>query len=198
MNTGRIFVLAAVGVVLVGAAIWLLYLLRTKNTFKPVQQSTEEEREEMIVAPLSGVVIPLEQVKDDVFSAGVLGTGVAIIPENGELYSPADGVITSIPASKHAIALTAESGVELLIHVGIDTVNLKGEPFTLHVKTGDRVRRGQPLMTFRVDKIKEAGYDPVTPLILTESEGWRVHSIKGEIRAGDVLMSLKKQKEQNQ
>ncbi|MBQ7922951.1 MAG: PTS glucose transporter subunit IIA [Clostridia bacterium] len=196
MNAGRIILFAAVGVVLIGAAVWLLRLLLRQNTTAPKVQPKEETTGEILVAPLNGIAVPLEQVRDEVFSAGVLGSGMAIIPTNGELYAPADGVIANIPESRHAIAMTADSGIELLMHVGIDTVNLKGEPFTLHVKTGDRVRRGQPLMSFALDKIKEAGYDPVTPVILTESDGWTVTSVKGEIRAGDVLMSLEKKNEQ--
>ncbi len=189
MKTGWIFLTAALGIVLAGIVWWVLRLRKTGADNPPVTECEKEKETGILTAPLSGLSIPLEQVRDDVFSAGVLGEGAAIIPDSGEVYAPVNGEIVNIPESLHAVALTGEDGTEMLIHVGIDTVNLKGEHFTLHVKEGDRVHRGQPLMTFALDKIKEAGYDPVTPMILTETGGRKYTAVKGKIRAGDVWMA---------
>lgn len=195
MNTGWVSLMITVGILLVSAAFGLLYFMKKNPSAKNTPQPTAAKNEDTLASPLSGTVIPLEQVQDDVFSSGMLGSGLAILPESGELYAPADGVIANIPESRHAIALTADCGVELLMHIGIDTVNLKGEPFTLHVKEGNHVRKGQLLMTFDLATIKESGYDPVTPLILTGTDGWNFTDVKGQIRAGDVLMYLKKDRE---
>ena len=123
-----------------------------------------------VLAPVNGQAVPLEQVPDEVFSQKVLGDGLAIIPTDGKIYSPADGEISSVAETKHAYGFTSDGGLEILIHIGIDTVNLKGQYFTAHVKDGDTVKAGQPLVTFELDKVKAAGYDTVIPMVFTDPD----------------------------
>lgn len=134
----------------------------------------EEVQEEVvscvdIVSPLKGEVKPLSEVNDDVFSKEVMGKGIAIIPSVGKLYAPCDGVITAFFPTKHAIGIKSNKGIEILMHVGIDTVNLQGKYFTDKVQINDRVKKGQLLLEFDLDQIKKEGYDTITPIIITNS-----------------------------
>ncbi|MGX7420594.1 beta-glucoside-specific PTS transporter subunit IIABC [Carnobacterium gallinarum] len=122
-----------------------------------------------IYAPVKGQVIPLEKVNDEAFSSKMMGEGVAILPESDTLYAPFDGTVSVLFPTKHAIGLTSESGIELLIHVGVDTVELNGEFFTAHIEAGDVVKKGQPILTVDFDQVKAAGYDCVTPIIVTNT-----------------------------
>ena len=147
---------------------------------------------EQIAAPISGTVIPLTAVDDKVFSSGIVGQGFAIVPDEGRVYSPVAGQIASTFASGHAIGISSTGGAEILIHVGINTVQLEGQYFQMQVKEGDVVQKGQLLLTFDLDEIKKAGYDPVTPVIVTNSEAWRELHIndKSSFRSGESVMAL--------
>ena len=123
---------------------------------------------EPIYGYAEGQVIPLEQVNDATFANKVLGDGIAVIPEKGEVYAPVDGTVVSIFDTKHAIGIQSANGTELLIHIGIDTVNLNGKYFKAHVKTGDSIKKGQLMISFEKDKIKKEGYDTVIPLLFTD------------------------------
>jgi PTS system trehalose-specific IIC component len=133
-----------------------------------------------IFSPIAGRLTPLSEVNDPVFSEGMMGPGFAIEPEAGELYSPIEGVVTSIFPTKHAIGLKRKDGKELLIHIGIDTVQLDGKYFTSHVKQGDSVKKGQLLMEFDVEAIKEEGYEVQTPIIVTNSTDFQVDPLLEE------------------
>lgn len=140
----------------------------------PQAESTAAEapaaKEGDIVAPLSGRILPLAEIPDEVFSQGVLGDGVGIDPTSNVVLAPADASVSSvIEDSRHACGLALDNGIELLIHVGIDTVSMGGDGFELHVKEGDRVRRGDPLITFDLDKIRAAGHPTVTAFLVTET-----------------------------
>lgn len=117
-----------------------------------------------------GIVVDLTEVKDDVFSGKFMGDGIAVIPEKGELYSPVDGKIEMVFDSKHAIGIKAENGAEILLHVGIDTIQLKGEHFEPLVKAGDRVKAGNLLMKFQLENIKDLNFDPIIPIVITNSD----------------------------
>ncbi|WP_312690970.1 beta-glucoside-specific PTS transporter subunit IIABC [Kosakonia sp.] len=147
---------------------------------------------EQIAAPLSGSLIPLAQVDDKVFSAGIVGPGLAIVPEEGRVYAPVDGYIASTFASGHAIGLHSSGGAEILIHVGINTVQLEGQYFQMQVNEGDTVKKGQLLLTFDLNAIKQAGYDTVTPVIVTNSEAWPKLQISDQpySRVGEPVMAL--------
>lgn len=132
----------------------------------------ENTEENTIYAPLSGNVIPLEQIPDDTFASGVLGNGVGIEPTVGEVVAPFDGTIATVTDTKHAIGLMGPKDMEMLIHVGVDTVKMQGEGFEVFVSEGDEVKAGQKLMTFQIDKIKEAGYSPTTAVLLNNSDDY--------------------------
>ncbi len=115
-----------------------------------------------------GQMIAIEDVKDETFANKILGDGVAVIPEEGKVYAPADGRIISIFDTKHAICFSSNCGTEILIHIGVDTVNLQGKYFTPHVNTGDIVKKGQLLIEFDKESIQKAGYDTVIPMMFTD------------------------------
>lgn len=110
----------------------------------------------------------MEEVEDETFAGGVLGDGVAVEPEEGKVYAPADGTVLSVFDTKHAVCFASRYGTELLIHIGIDTVNLQGKYFTAHVKDGDAVKRGQLLIEFDKEQIEMAGYHTTIPMIFTD------------------------------
>ncbi|EMF0395531.1 PTS glucose transporter subunit IIA [Enterococcus hirae] len=121
-------------------------------------------------SPLSGKVLPLSDVPDKVFSSGAMGKGLAIDPEKGELIAPADGEITTIFPTGHAVGLTTKDGIEILMHIGMDTVELEGQGFETFVKQGDQVKAGDLLVRFDIEAIKAAGYSMITPIVITNTE----------------------------
>ncbi|RSV85567.1 PTS beta-glucoside transporter subunit IIABC [Klebsiella aerogenes] len=145
-----------------------------------------------ILAPMSGSVLALDQVPDSTFASGLLGKGVAIIPAVGKVIAPFSGEVASLFQTKHAIGLLSDSGIELLIHVGIDTVKLDGVPFTAHVKEGDRVQAGDLLLEFDRQAILDAGYDLATPIIISNSDDYRSVEIVSTsvVDAGQPLLSV--------
>lgn len=128
------------------------------------------DNEISITSPVEGKVIPLTEVKDPTFSQEILGKGAAIIPEKGVVYAPFDGKVDAVFETGYALGLVSEDGVELLVHVGIDTVNLKGKHFTPKKKSGDTMKKGDILLEFDIDKIKADGYDVTTPIIISNTE----------------------------
>lgn len=120
-------------------------------------------------SPITGEVIALTEVPDEVFASGAMGSGIAIIPTDNKVYAPFDATITTVIDSKHAIGLTSDSGIELLIHVGLDTVKLGGKPFDCRVLQGQHVKKGDLLLEFNAKEIEEAGYSLITPIIVTNS-----------------------------
>lgn len=129
-------------------------------------------KQETVSSPLKGEVVALSDVKDEAFSTGALGKGIAIEPSEGKVFSPVDGVLTSLFSSGHAIGITSDHGVDILIHVGKDTVKLKGKHFTPRVKQGDTVKKGDLLMEFDMDAIRAAGYILTTPVIVSNSNNY--------------------------
>ena len=131
-------------------------------------KAEEAPAEEVFYGYADGELIAMEDVKDDTFANKVLGDGVAVIPSEGKVYAPADGVVTSVFDTKHAVCFASSCGTELLIHIGVATVNLQGKYFTAHVKDGDAVKKGQLLVEFDKEQIEKAGYDTVIPMIFTD------------------------------
>lgn len=147
-----------------------------------------------IYAPLNGEIKPLSEVSDPTFSGGILGQGIAIVPTDGKLYAPFDGKITSIFETKHAIGLENADGVELLIHIGLETVNLGGKHFTAKVKAGDAVKTGDLLIEFDNDEIAQQ-FDIVTPVLITNADDMseiEIQQQSGTIHAGAPLMKVHK------
>ena len=169
------------------------------NITKPEETTIESEamnesvtvEGETIYAPLKGRTVPLDEVPDQVFSDKLMGDGLAIYPDNGEVVAPFDGTVELVFPTKHAIGLKSESGVEVLIHFGLETVGLQGEGFTVHVDSGDTIVKGQLLMTVDLDYIKTHAKSDITPIIVTNSGE---HEIKtthdGAVDTGEVLIKL--------
>lgn len=126
-----------------------------------------------IFSPLTGDVVALSDVEDEVFSSGAMGDGVAILPSEGRVVAPADAEVTLLFPTKHAIGLKTAGGAEILIHVGMDTVSLNGSCFDSHVSVGDKVKKGQLLLTFDIEEIKKAGLTTVTPIIITNTADYQ-------------------------
>ena len=144
-----------------------------------IEETAQENAEKAVFAPIQGNVIPRENIPDETFASGVLGDGVGIEPETGEVVAPFDGEISSVTETRHAIGITGSGGMELLIHVGVDTVKMNGDGFTVLVSEGDKVRAGQKLMTFDISKIKAAGYSTTSAILLTNSDDYpSYHVIK--------------------
>lgn len=153
-----------------------------------------DNSEIIIQSPLTGKVINIAEVKDPTFSSGLLGQGVGIIPTSGKVFAPFDGVISSLFSSKHAINMVSDNGVELLIHVGINTVRLNGEGFIAHVKSGDSVKAGELLLEFDIDFIQKAGYFLDTPVLINNSESYNAIHLTEEdkVTSNAFLMSINK------
>ena len=150
---------------------------------------------ETIYSPIKGKIVKLENVLDEAFSSGAVGKGIAIEPsEDGKVFAPFDGVIETSFPTKHAIGLTSDKGVELLIHIGMDTVKLDGKHFTSHIEEGQKIKKGDLLMEFDTEKIKEAKYSVITPIVITnfENYGEIEETTADYINAGDILLNIKK------
>lgn len=151
-----------------------------------------KQKRRRIVAPMGGQVVPLDAVPDEVFSGGVLGPGAAIRPRDGRIVCPVDGVVASVAPTGHAIGFTAEDGLEVLVHVGLETVGLQGEGFRVHVREGERVHAGQPAAEVDLTLLQSRGLETVTPVILTSgAENAKITMAAGKVEAGrDALFLL--------
>lgn len=153
-------------------------------------QKSTVKKESIVYSPLKGNVIPLSEVEDEAFSSGILGKGAAIIPEEGVVYAPADGEISAFFPTGHAIGIKTTDGLELLIHVGMDTVQLDGKGFTPLAKTGDKVKKGQKLLEFDKELIKAEGYSTVTPVLISNFDQFDeiVATDEKYVQAGDIFL----------
>lgn len=145
-------------------------------------------------APVKGKAVSLREVNDPTFSDGLLGKGVAVVPSEGKVFAPADGEIAMVFETLHAVSMNADFGAEILIHVGLDTVTMKGEGFTGHVKAGDKVKKGELLLEMDLEKIKAAGYDTVTPMLICNTDAYAdVEGLPGkDVVPGDDILVIKK------
>ncbi|MED2969064.1 beta-glucoside-specific PTS transporter subunit IIABC [Bacillus subtilis] len=166
--------------ILIGAAIAVILpvvLIQIFGYGEDIAAQPEKEQlqtnEETVYAPFSGKVIPLSSVPDEVFSSGAMGQGLAIEPSDNKLFAPFDGTVVMVAPTKHAIGLRSASGVELLVHIGLDTVTLDGTPFSLKVKEGDTVKKGELLVEFDKAFIEEKGLTTITPVIITNSHAYQ-------------------------
>jgi len=150
------------------------------------------ERTDVVRAPVAGRVVSLDNVNDKVFSSRVLGEGVGIQPANGHIVSPVDGVLLTVPKSGHAFGIKTDDGVEVLVHVGIDTVRLKGEHFAVAVEKGQRVTAGQPLVEVNFDGVRAAGYDTTTLVTVTNTKamGSVAPRPEGDVQTGDPVIDV--------
>ena len=164
--TGMVVSLIAGAVSLVVGFVLTMIFYKTNDQQVENKEVTKLE-EETILSPIKGEVKPIEESSDAAFASGALGKGVVILPEEGKVYAPVTGTVTVLFPSLHAIGIMSDAGVELLIHIGINTVQLNGEGFTAHIKQGDQIKQGQLLVEFDMNKIKEAGYSLETPVLVT-------------------------------
>ncbi|RBT59233.1 beta-glucoside-specific PTS transporter subunit IIABC [Enterococcus hirae] len=169
LATALSFVLAFVGTLIVGFDETVQDEKLETNQQTTAGDTISSARHNL-KSPLSGKVLPLSNVPDKVFSSGAMGKGLAIDPEKGELIAPADGEITTIFPTGHAVGLTTKDGIEILMHIGMDTVELEGQGFETFVKQGDQVKAGDLLVRFDIEAIKAAGYSVITPIVITNTE----------------------------
>ena len=166
----------------------------TDTEKQPAQQNAPLVEKIELCAPVAGTVKALSDVPDKTFADKVLGDGAAIVPSEGKVYAPADGTVANIMDSKHGIMFVTESGAEILIHIGLDTVNLNGKYFKSHVSEGDKVKKGKLLVEFDMDAIKKEGYDLITPVVVTNiSDYIKAVCMEKEdaaVNAGDKFLTI--------
>ncbi|WFE14099.1 beta-glucoside-specific PTS transporter subunit IIABC [Bacillus atrophaeus] len=196
---GPTFLYAVIGLVISFAAgTAAAYLIGFEDIQAEGSNETAEKAPEMKVdgemihSPIKGEVKALSEVNDSVFSAEIMGKGFAIVPEEGLAVAPVSGTITTVFKTKHAIGITSDRGAEVLIHIGLDTVQLDGRHFDVLVKEGDKVSPGDPLVSFDIEKIKAAGYDVITPVIITNTDQYAVTAVKesGTVKTNEALLAL--------
>lgn len=133
----------------------------------------KQNKNEIIYSPIKGKVVDSSLIPDDTFKDEILGPGVAIEPAEGKVYSPVDGELTLVIDTKHAMSITSDKGTEILLHIGIDTVNLKGEPFKVHVEQGSKIKKGDLLMEFDINQITDAGLSIISPVVICNADNYK-------------------------
>lgn len=192
IGVGVSFVLAAVLAFIFGGVEEPQSEVSEEPTNVTETVTTTSDVKTELLAPISGEVLALNQVDDAVFASGAMGKGLAIRPLEGEVRAPFDGKVVSLFETKHAIGLVSTTGVEVLIHVGLDTVQLEGKPFTAHVAVDQEVKAGDLLLTFDIPAIEEAGYSTVTPVIVTNTDNFMdvFPTDQIQVQAGDRYITI--------
>ena len=151
-----------------------------------------KKKGEVLRAPLAGKTIAMADVSDPTFGQELLGKGIAIIPFVGKVVAPIDGTVALVFDTKHAISITSDSGIQLIIHVGLDTVTLKGKPFTAHVKAGQKIKTGDLLLEFDIEAIQAAGLGIVTPIVICNSDDYtEIQARVGKkVNLGDEVLTV--------
>lgn len=197
IGVGFVGFLIACVIAYFGSAI-VTYFFGYSDDMLPKKEEKKEEPQEIIpakdealLAPVSGKVIPLSEVRDEAFAGGILGQGAAVIPENGEICAPCDGVISVMYPTGHAVGIKSDIGAEILIHVGMDTVTLNGSCFDVKVKAGDYVKAGQLLVRANIEGIKKEGLDITTPVIVANTADYmQIKTVAEEsVKSGEVLLN---------
>lgn len=167
-----------------GVAFVLTGILGFKEETEEIEETIEErateqkQTEKEICSPICGEVTELSEIPDPTFASGALGEGVGVRPSEGKVYAPFDGTVATVFNTKHAIGLESEDQIELLVHVGLETVSLNGAPFTVHVESGQKVKEGDLLLEFDMEQIKAAGLETITPIIITNPGAYEKVMIK--------------------
>ena len=145
-------------------------------------------------APVEGKAVAISEVSDPTFGQEILGKGMAIIPTVGKVVAPIDGTIGMVFDTKHAISMTSKSGIEILIHVGLDTVTLNGEPFTAHVEAGQNVKAGDLMLEFDIEAIKAAGLETITPVVICNTDDYKeiTANVGKDVKTLDEVLTLVK------
>ncbi len=192
MNIVHALVTCAIAIVVTFALTWILGFEDPVEEQDTAVTDPVSDGDQQIFSPLSGQLVALDQVNDDVFSQGLLGQGVAILPQEGLLRAPLNGEVVTFLPSKHAVGIKGDNGVELLVHIGIDTVNLAGQHFSSNLQVGDRVKVGDELVRFDLAAIAGLGYDLTTPVLVVNSEAFPQLSCRqpGSLGFGEPIISL--------
>ncbi|MDO4328709.1 MAG: beta-glucoside-specific PTS transporter subunit IIABC [Lachnospiraceae bacterium] len=195
-------VIAAIGSAVIAFVLTLIFYKEKDAEEKPEvpgrrkddEKAEEQMPSEIICAPISGKVIPLNEVEDEAFASGLLGDGAAIVPDEGKVYAPVDGIISAMFPTGHAVGLTSQQGAEIIIHVGFNTVSLNGEHFTIMKQQGDKVKKGDLLIQFDKGQIEKAGFSTVTPVIITNTPVYAEvkKTDKPHVEASDYLLEVVK------
>lgn len=163
----------------------------SKEGSKPSAQAASKSDQE-VLSPIEGTIVDLAEVPDPAFASGAMGKGIAIEPSTGRVVAPFDGTVTVAFKKKHALAVVSDSGAEILVHVGVDTVKLDGQHFISYIEEGDRVKAGDLLLEFDIEQIKAAGYHTVTPIIVTNSADYNdvIPQASGQVSSKDLLLKI--------
>ncbi|HEL2220204.1 TPA: PTS glucose transporter subunit IIA [Streptococcus suis] len=192
-NITNAMIAAAISIIVTFILAYFLGIDEETSTVNLEKVASGISSRKNVFSPLSGQILPLEKVNDATFSKKMLGEGVAIIPKDGKVYAPFDGAVTSLFPTKHAIGLTSDEGVELLIHFGLETVELKGRGFVSHVSDGEKVEKGQLMLEVDVEMLVAEGYDIVTPVVVTNTQEYLdvlLLSTKEEVNYADDLLAV--------
>lgn len=201
VDSGKILPYAILLAISGGVAFALTWVVWKDEESAPAEKPVEtapaapaESAEPVVYAPLTGSVVARDQLPDETFASGVLGDGCGIEPTVGEVVAPCDGVISTVAETRHAVGISGPADMELLIHVGVDTVEMKGDGFKALVKTGDTVKKGQKLLTFDLAKIRAAGHPTVTTVLVTNADDYAGLTLEaaGSVTAGDKLIAVQK------
>lgn len=151
-----------------------------------------KKKDHRIASPCNGQIVPLTEVPDPAFSEKILGDGFAVIPSDGKFYAPASGEVIMVFDTSHALTMQTDDGAELLLHIGLDTVKLKGVPFTAHVSAGNKVHKGDLLIEADLEKIKEAGLHTITPVLVCNTDDFEEISLlkEGMAASGDDVLNI--------
>ena len=153
-----------------------------------------EPKQDGLFAPLNGQAVPVTEVPDPTFAEGMLGNGIAIIPADGKVYAPCDASVDMMFDTGHAVSLVADNGAEILIHVGLETVSLEGKPFKVHVKNGDKVKKGDLMIEADLEAIKASGLNTITPVLVCNPDDFATFNVTTgkEVTNVDLVIELKK------
>lgn len=163
------------------------------DKFKSKSKESAQVSADIIYAPMTGEAKNIGECKDPVFAQEIVGKGTMILPSEGKLYAPVDGNITMVAQTGHALGITSTTGLEILIHIGLDTVELKGEPFDIKVSNEQNVKKGDLLLEFDIEQIKASGKSIQSPVIITNPDHYQINVLKsGNVSHGDDLIEAKK------
>ena len=163
------------------------------NLFKKDKENenTSTNSSNKVLVPITGIVLSVKECQDPVFAGEMVGKGSLILPSEGKVYSPVDGEISMVADSKHALGITSNTGLEILIQIGLDTVELNGEPYTSHVSQGQKIKAGDLLMEFDIEKIKASGKAVESPVIITNADDKEINLLaNGQTNHGEELMEV--------
>lgn len=198
MNIVHALITCAIAIVVTFALTWILGFDDPVDDAAELQDAaTVSDTQQQIASPLAGKLVALDQVSDDVFSQGLLGQGIAIIPREGLLLAPVDGEVVTFLPSRHAVGIRGDNGVEILMHIGIDTVNLAGKHLISEIQVGNRVNAGDELVRFNIAAITALGYEIITPVLVVNSEEYPQLTCRqpGNVNFGEQIITLSAVKE---